>query len=91
MTARLRLPTVLSSAAGTARDHVVGGADVAGALADLLEKEPGLRGHVLDERGEIRPHVSVFVGGRRAALDTPVPDGSEIWVIQAVSGGGQVR
>jgi molybdopterin synthase sulfur carrier subunit len=46
---------------------------------------------VRDERGEIRRHVKVFVNGedatRGAGLGTPVPAGSRVHIINAVSGG----
>jgi molybdopterin converting factor small subunit len=35
----------------------------------------------------IRTHINVFVGGDRATLATPVPEGATIHVIPAVSGG----
>jgi molybdopterin synthase sulfur carrier subunit len=39
----------------------------------------------------VRPHVNVFVGTESirftGGLNTPVPDGAEIWIVPAVSGG----
>jgi molybdopterin synthase sulfur carrier subunit len=52
---------------------------------------PGVRDRILDEVGEIRPHVNVFVGEtsvrETGGLATPVRDGAELFVIPAVSGG----
>ena len=49
------------------------------------------RGYVLDERGEVRKHMIVFVDGKAVAdrkeLSDVVGDGSEIYVMQALSGG----
>jgi hypothetical protein len=73
--------------ANTDLRHTVAGDDVETALKDLFGQEPGLRSHLLDETGGIRPHVSVFVDGRQAELGTPVEEGAEIYVLQAVSGG----
>ncbi|MCI0425533.1 MAG: MoaD/ThiS family protein [Actinobacteria bacterium] len=87
MTSTVRLPRVLAMTANTDLRHVVNGDTVETALESLFGRQPGLRSHLLDETGEIRPHVSVFVDGRQAALVTPVTDGSEIYVLQAVSGG----
>jgi molybdopterin converting factor small subunit len=56
-------------------------------LTSLFQAEPGLRNHLIDEEGNIRTHVLVFVDGERADLSTPVPDGAEVQVLQAVSGG----
>jgi sulfur carrier protein ThiS len=70
---------------------VVDGATVADALRAVFEKTPTLRGYVLDEQGEVRTHVVIFVDGtaikdRRRMTDALQQD-SEIFVMQALSGG----
>jgi sulfur-carrier protein len=65
----------------------VSGGTVAEALEHLFRREPGLRNHIVDETGEIRPHVSVFVDGTQSGRETPVGSDSEIRVLHAVSGG----
>lgn len=65
----------------------VGGDTVAEALQALFEKSPGLRHHILEEDGAIRPHVSVFVDGSQADLDTSLEGMSELRILHAVSGG----
>ncbi|HEU4319951.1 MAG TPA: MoaD/ThiS family protein [Acidimicrobiia bacterium] len=87
MTATIRLPRMLADAANTEIRHQVGDGTVARSLADLFAAHPGIKNHVLDDRGEIRPHVSIFVDGHRAGLDTVVGEGSEVRVLNAVSGG----
>lgn len=65
----------------------VSGSDVAEALHDLEQIHPAMKGWVLDEQGQIRRHVNVFVDGERAQLDVPVSPASELNIIQAISGG----
>ena len=89
MKATIRLPRMLSEAANTTVRHQVDGATVGAALADLFAQQPGLRNHVLDESGSIRPHVSVFVDGAHADLSARVDAGSEIRILHAVSGGSR--
>ncbi|MFV8749434.1 MoaD/ThiS family protein [Nannocystaceae bacterium ST9] len=64
---------------------------LAEALAAVFTSNPRARGYVLDEHGAIRKHMNVFVDGRQArdriALSDPVAPDSEIWVMQALSGG----
>jgi molybdopterin synthase sulfur carrier subunit len=64
---------------------------VAEALDALGAVAPGVRERVVTERGEVRPHVNVFVGAENIrdarGLETPVPDGCEIAILPAVSGG----
>jgi molybdopterin converting factor small subunit len=89
MTAELRLPRLLAEIANAGSTHPVEGSTVTEALEDLFSRLPGLRNHVLDEGSSIRPHVSVFVDGHQADLETGVGDGAEIRILHAVSGGGR--
>lgn len=73
-------------AGGNTRVEVSGG-NVAEALRDLEQRHPPMKGWVLDEQGEIRRHVNVFVDGERASLDVAVSPNSELNIIQAISGG----
>jgi molybdopterin synthase sulfur carrier subunit len=66
-------------------------ATVAEALDALGKLAPGVRERVVTEQGDVRPHVNVFVGAENIrdarGLETPVPDGCEIAILPAVSGG----
>ena len=67
------------------------GSTVADVLADLERRYPGLSSYVVDERGAMRQHVNIFVGGAmlrdRATLSDVVEDDTMIHVMQALSGG----
>jgi molybdopterin synthase sulfur carrier subunit len=78
--------------AGSRSDVAVDGAGpLRGALAALWAECPAVRDRVLTERGEVRPHINIFVDGEdiryAGGLDTPVRDGSEVFLVPAVSGG----
>lgn len=64
---------------------------VKGALDAALAGDAILKGYVLDEQGRLRKHVNIYVDGRpvrdRLRLSDPVAPGSEIYVLQALSGG----
>ena len=64
---------------------------VGDALAQLAALHPGVRDRVVTEQGEVRPHINVFVGEDNIrdaqGLSTRVPDGCEIAILPAVSGG----
>ena len=68
-----------------------GGATVGDALAAVFTELPQVRGYVLDDRGSLRKHVCVFADGRRlprdATLSHPIRQDSELYVMQALSGG----
>ena len=65
----------------------VGGTTVGAALDAVFSAQPQVRGYVLDEQGELRKHVFIFVDGRRAGLDERVGGASAIHVLQALTGG----
>jgi molybdopterin synthase sulfur carrier subunit len=60
-------------------------------LDAIFAVTPTLRGYVLDDQGQLRRHMSVFVDGRqiddRQTLSDPVRTDSEVFVLQALSGG----
>lgn len=64
---------------------------VAEALEAAFEQAPQVRGYVVDDQGQLRKHVAVYVDGQRIAdrmrMSDPVGERSEIWVLQALSGG----
>jgi hypothetical protein len=61
------------------------------ALDAVFQDNPRLRGYIVDEHGRLRRHVSVFVGEvalvDRVTLADPVSAETEIFVLQALSGG----
>lgn len=67
------------------------GATVREVLGSVFARTPRLEGYVVDEHGALRPHMAVFVDGvavsDRARLSDPVGPRSEVFVMQALSGG----
>lgn len=61
------------------------------ALTALCTIYPGVRDRVLTEQGQIRQHINIFIGNEdvryTGGLAAKVPDGSEISIVPAVSGG----
>ena len=66
-------------------------ATVREALAALAARYAGVADRVVDERGEVRQHVNVFVDGENArfigGLEGPVGEGSTLVIVPSVSGG----
>ena len=67
------------------------GTTLAEVLDDLDANYSGIKGRILDESGELRRFVNVYVGNDDVRflenLATPTPDGTQISVIPAVAGG----
>ncbi len=89
------MPTVQFTA-NLARQTTAPTCDVAGetvreSLDAVFALHPALRGYLLDDQGAVRKHVVVFVDGTairdRARLSDAVNPASEIFVMQALSGG----
>ena len=70
---------------------VVTGNTVREALDNVFAEHPTLRGYILDDQNEVRTHVVVFIDNTsvkdRSGLSDPVRSDSEIFVMQALSGG----
>ena len=82
----VKLPSLLADQAGGQREFEVDAATVGEALRALPISD-----FLIDERGELRPLVNVYVDGedaRRAdGLETSLVSASELRVIAAVAGG----
>lgn len=61
------------------------------ALEVVFAANPRLRSYLLDEQGQIRKHVALFIGGELArdpaALDLELQPGQHLDLMQALSGG----
>ncbi|QDU94342.1 MoaD/ThiS family protein [Lignipirellula cremea] len=70
---------------------VVAGATVREALEAVFQERPSLRSYLLDDQQALRQHVMIFIDGRllidRTQLSDPVEPESEIYIMQALSGG----
>lgn len=64
---------------------------IGAALEQVFDDNPRLRSYLLDDQGDIRRHVVVFIDGRRwrepRRLDTPLAPGATVHFLQALSGG----
>lgn len=67
------------------------GDTVGAVLAGALSGRDQLRSYIFDDQGRLRRHVMVFVDGEmvidRLGLAEPVKPDSDVYVMQALSGG----
>src|SRR5262249_27457253 len=90
MAVTVRIPTYLAAFAGGLNLVAIDGspATVREALESLLRIHPALRDRILDEQGEVRQHINIFVGEEAIrfadGLATKVPESSEILIVPAV-------
>jgi molybdopterin converting factor small subunit len=85
--ALVRLRGQLKTMAGGG-EHPLDAATVGELMRALEAARPPLAGWILDERGQIRRHINVFVNGERRGEQTPVCEDDRVDVLPAISGGG---
>ena len=72
-------------------EKTVDGSTVREALDRVFADNEPLRGYIVDERHRLRKHVVIFIDGEvirdRNGLSDPITDRSEVYVMQALSGG----
>jgi sulfur-carrier protein len=60
-------------------------------FSELEEHYPGISSYILDEQGSLRKHVNIFIDGKmisdRKTLNDSFTSNSEIYIMQALSGG----
>lgn len=91
MSVSVRIPTILRTYTGGESEVDAAGNTLAEVLDDLDANYEGIRSRILDEGGELRRFVNVYVGNDDVRfldnLATPTPDGVQVSVIPAVAGG----
>lgn len=69
----------------------VSAATLSAALEAAFAETPALRGYLLDDQGGLRRHLTIFIDGLRlrdrARLSDALAADSEVYVVQALSGG----
>ena len=91
MSVSVRVPTILRTYTGGEAEVAADGSVLSDVLESLDSSYPGIKGRIVDEQGELRRFVNVYVGNEDVrfldGLATTVEDGAEISVIPAVAGG----
>jgi sulfur-carrier protein len=91
MSVSVRIPTILRTYTAGESEVTAEGGTLAAVLDDLDSNYSGIKGRILDEGGELRRFVNVYVGNDDVRfldnLETATPDGTQISVIPAVAGG----
>ena len=82
-----RPPTLPPLCGGLPRRLEIEATTVDDAIDRLDERLPGLRDRLCEPGPTLRPHINVYVNGRRAELDASIDAGSRVDVIAAISGG----
>ena len=91
MSVTVRIPAQLRSLTGGNGEVVVDGETVGEVIAALDKEHPGIQERLLDESGQLRRFVNLFVADEDVrflnGLETPVGAGQTVSVVPAVAGG----
>ncbi len=91
MPVEIRIPTVLRPSAGGKSTLSVDGSTIGEVLANLVDANPGMKGQVLTDDGELHRFVNVYLNDDDVRyldkLDTKVSNGDTISILPAVAGG----
>lgn len=93
MTIRVKVPAQLREAvSGVSELEVDSADDLRGLISMLGASHPDLVERILDESGEIRRFVNIYVGDEDVrfldGLATPLSPGEVVSILPAVAGGG---
>lgn len=82
------IPSPLHSYTGEKRSIEAAGATLAALLHDMDGQYPGIRFRIIDEQGNIRRHIKIFVNRQQVrSLDIALNANDEIVLVAALSGG----
>ena len=86
-----RIPGPLRTLSGGESAVHVQAQDLRGAIEELDSLHPGFKGRLLDDDGQPRQFVNLFLNDNDVrmgeGLDSPVREGDEIAIVPAVAGG----
>jgi len=91
MPKKVRIPTPLRKLTNSEELVEVNASTVGEVIAELQSRFPGIQERLVDEKGEVRRFVNVYVNEEDIRFlknqQTPLKDGDEISIIPAIAGG----
>jgi sulfur-carrier protein len=91
MSKNIRIPTPLRKLTNNEEIIEINAANIGDAIVELQTRFPGIQERLVDEKGEVRRFVNVYVNEEDIRFlqnrATPLKDGDEISIIPAIAGG----
>jgi molybdopterin synthase sulfur carrier subunit len=91
--ATVRIPTPLRKLTAGESEVEVRAGDLRNVVEELEELHPGMKDRLLDDKGDLRRFVNVFVRDEdvrfQEGLDTKVTDTDTVSIVPAVAGGAE--
>ena len=91
MAVTVRIPQPLRNLTGEKSTVETNGSNLGDAIANLETTFPGMRARLMDETGQLRRFVNIYINGEDVrfvdGLGTGLKDGDEVSIVPAVAGG----
>jgi molybdopterin synthase sulfur carrier subunit len=91
MSVRVRVPTPLRRFTAGVDEVPADGDSIKKVIEDLERHHPGISERLLDEKGEVRRFVNIYLNGDDIRflnqLSSKVKDGDDISIVPAIAGG----
>src|SRR5258706_1229514 len=91
MAKKVRIPTPLRKLTNNEEVVEIQAATIGDAITELQSRYPGIRERLVDDNGDVRRFVNVYVNEEDIRFlenqQTPLKDGDEISIIPAIAGG----
>jgi len=89
----ITIPTPLRPYTEDQKQVEVEGETVGFVIKDLAKRYPGLKQHLFNENGDLRPYVNIFINQDDIrTLDgenTPVVEGDRLMIVPSIAGGSE--
>ena len=84
----VRIAALLHSYTGGLKIIEVEASTIVEAIAALDRRFPGIAFRIVDEQGQIRPHMNIFLGEEKVRdIAASIEGPAEIYIVGALSGG----
>jgi sulfur-carrier protein len=91
MQVRVRVPTPLRRFTAGNDEIAAAGDSIRAVIEDIEKRHPGMRERLLDDKGELRRFVNIYLNGDDIRflnqLNSKVKDGDDISIVPAIAGG----
>jgi molybdopterin synthase sulfur carrier subunit len=91
MPKKIRIPTPLRKLTNNEELIEVNAATIGDAITELQTRYPGIKERLIDDNGEVRRFVNVYVNEEDIRFlqnqQTPLKEGDEVSIIPAIAGG----
>ncbi len=91
MPVNVLIPTPLRKFTENEDTVSVSAGSIGGIVTELSQRFPGIVKPLLDDKGELRKFVNIYLNGEdirfASGVDTPTKDGDEVSIVPAIAGG----